>query len=113
MIRLKQHRVLWTTITSTKLNMDFFNELPMFYVLAALIPIATYLFYLAILPKPLPGIPYNTNAASNPLGDIPEMMRYVLRTKRIFVTASLNRMLLTCYLTNDVIVLAHLPHHPP
>ncbi|KAH9232950.1 hypothetical protein K456DRAFT_1772499 [Colletotrichum gloeosporioides 23] len=37
-----------------------------------------------LLPKPLAGIPYNEKAASHVLGDIPEMMGYVLRTKRMF-----------------------------
>ncbi|KAF5523521.1 Cytochrome P450 monooxygenase TRI13 [Colletotrichum aenigma] len=37
-----------------------------------------------LLPKPLAGIPYNEKAASHVFGDIPDMMRYVLRTKRIF-----------------------------
>ncbi|GKT65195.1 cytochrome P450 [Colletotrichum tofieldiae] len=40
--------------------------------------------YQRLRPKPLQGIPYNQGAASKLLGDIPEMMGYVLRTKRIF-----------------------------
>jgi hypothetical protein len=47
--------------------------------------IALYIAYRAILPKPIPGIPYNKDAAGKLLGDIPEMMSYVMRTKRIFV----------------------------
>ncbi|KAJ4248476.1 hypothetical protein NW762_012813 [Fusarium torreyae] len=45
---------------------------------------ALYLAYRAILPKPIAGIPYNKDAAGKLLGDVPEMIRYVLRTKRIF-----------------------------
>ncbi|KAF1944332.1 cytochrome P450 [Clathrospora elynae] len=45
---------------------------------------ALFTLYQRVLPKPLPGIPYNRDAASKLLGDIPEMMGYVLRTKRIF-----------------------------
>ncbi|KAH9903589.1 cytochrome P450 [Xylariomycetidae sp. FL2044] len=53
--------------------------------------LALYFAYRAALPKPLPHIPYNRDAASNILGDIPEMIRYVLRTKRMFCwLASLN-----------------------
>ncbi|KAJ4368080.1 hypothetical protein N0V83_006435 [Neocucurbitaria cava] len=52
--------------------------------LAGLVAIALYVAYTAIRPKPLPGIPYNLSAASKLLGDVPEMMGYVLRTKRIF-----------------------------
>lgn len=48
--------------------------------------VVLYVAYRAVLPKPLPGIPYNREAANSLLGDIPEMMRYVLRTKRIFVS---------------------------
>jgi hypothetical protein len=39
------------------------------------------------LPRPIPGIPHNQDAASNILGDVPEMMRYVIQTKRVFVSA--------------------------
>lgn len=45
-----------------------------------------YVLYRAALPKPLPGIPYNKEAAGKLLGDVPEMMGYVMRTKRIFVS---------------------------
>ncbi|KAF3769026.1 cytochrome P450 [Cryphonectria parasitica EP155] len=36
------------------------------------------------LPKPLAGIPYNRDAAQKLFGDVPEMMGYVIKTKRIF-----------------------------
>lgn len=45
-----------------------------------------YLVYRAALPKPIPGIPYNKNAASKLFGDVPEMLAYVMRTKRMFVS---------------------------
>lgn len=45
-----------------------------------------FLGYRAALPRPLPGIPYNENAAHKLFGDVPEMMSYVTRTKRIFVS---------------------------
>ena len=51
----------------------------------AIVSIALYVGYRAILPKPLPDIPYNKNAAGKLFGDVPEMMRYVMRTQRIFV----------------------------
>lgn len=44
-----------------------------------------YIGYRAALPKPLPDIPYNHDAAGKLFGDVPEMMGYVKRTKRIFV----------------------------
>ena len=54
-------------------------------LLAGGIVLALYVVYRTIRPKPLPGIPYNRDAASKLFGDVPEMMGYVLRTKRIFV----------------------------
>lgn len=54
-------------------------------LLASGLAAALYLGYRAVLPKPLPGIPYNKEAANKLLGDVPEMIRYVLRTKRVFV----------------------------
>lgn len=55
-------------------------------LLAAVLFAASYTGYRAALPKPLPNIPYNRDAADRLFGDIPEMMGYVLRTKRIFVS---------------------------
>jgi hypothetical protein len=45
-----------------------------------------YMGYRAMLPKPLAGIPYNRDAAKKMFGDVPEMMGYVMRTQRIFVS---------------------------
>ncbi|KAI0448828.1 cytochrome P450 [Xylaria acuta] len=53
-------------------------------LLVALLAVALYLGRRAILPKPLAGIPYNRDAANKMFGDVPEMMGYVMRTKRIF-----------------------------
>lgn len=49
-----------------------------------------YLAYRAVLPKPLPNIPYNRDAAKMLLGDVPEMMSYVMRTKRMFVSPTIS-----------------------
>ena len=54
-------------------------------IILAIVSVVLYLGYRAVLPKPIPGIPHNENAAGKILGDIPEMMGYVMRTKRIFV----------------------------
>jgi hypothetical protein len=48
--------------------------------------VGLYAAYRAALPKPIPGIPYNKDAAHKLLGDVPEMMDYVKRTQRIFVS---------------------------
>lgn len=45
-----------------------------------------YLAYRAALPRPIPGIPYSEKAATKLLGDIPELLGYVKRTKLIFVS---------------------------
>lgn len=49
-----------------------------------------YFGYRAALPKPLPDIPYNHDAVGKLFGDVPEMMGYVKRTKRIFVSPSMS-----------------------
>lgn len=54
--------------------------------LLAGVVVAFYLLRRAVLPRPLKGIPYNADAAKKLFGDVPEMMGYVLRTKRIFVS---------------------------
>lgn len=84
--------------------------------------IALYFAYQAIKPKPLPGIPYNKDAAGKLFGDIPEMMGYVMRTKRIFVRT--NQLALasslgqhSSYLSRliciDRVVLVNITHYPP
>lgn len=55
-------------------------------LLVAVAAIGLYTLYRAVLPKPLEGIPYNKDAADKLLGDVPEMMGYVMKTKRIFVS---------------------------
>lgn len=62
----------------------------MFQSFEAVVPIGTifvvlYFLHRAVLPKPLEGIPYNKDAAKKLFGDVPEMMGYVMRTKRVFV----------------------------
>ena len=58
-------------------------------LLAAGIIFALSVLYKAALPKPLANIPYNRDAAEKLFGDVPEMMGYVMRTKRIFVGEAL------------------------
>jgi len=47
--------------------------------------VVLYAAYRAALPKPLPYIPCNQDAAGKLLGDLPKMMGYMSRTKRVFV----------------------------
>jgi hypothetical protein len=51
----------------------------------AVVLVLLYTLRYMLLPKPLPHIPYNTNAANKLLGDVPELVSHVIRTKRIFV----------------------------
>ncbi|KAL2181149.1 cytochrome P450 [Thermothelomyces heterothallicus CBS 202.75] len=60
-----------------------FSSLPGTLLLGALLA-GLYRLYRGALPKPLPNIPYNRDAANKLFGDVPEMMAYVMRTKRIF-----------------------------
>ncbi|KAH8896249.1 cytochrome P450 [Thozetella sp. PMI_491] len=43
-----------------------------------------YLLYYVLLPRPLPGIPYNKHATSTLLGDVPEILRRGRDEKHIF-----------------------------
>lgn len=54
-------------------------------LVSGIVLLVLWVLYRAALPKPLDGIPYNKDAAGKILGDVPEMMSYVMRTKRIFV----------------------------
>ncbi|KAK1751535.1 cytochrome P450 [Echria macrotheca] len=60
-----------------------FSSLVQTLIVAAML-VGVYVGYRAALPKPLPGIPHNRDAAGKLFGDIPELMSYVMRTKRIF-----------------------------
>lgn len=54
-------------------------------ILAA-IAIVAYLFYLLILPKPLPGIPYNISSAKHPLGDLLALSSHISNTNGSLIT---------------------------
>jgi hypothetical protein len=43
-----------------------------------------YLSYRWLLPQPIPGIPYNRNAASSIFGDMPALIKHVSQTKEVF-----------------------------
>ncbi len=54
-------------------------------VLVAIVIAGLYFLRRLMLPKPIPNIPYNHDAASKMFGDVPELMGYVMRTQRVFV----------------------------
>ncbi|KAK6824759.1 hypothetical protein PG987_012253 [Apiospora arundinis] len=53
-------------------------------LLCGVVLVGLILAYHAVSPKPLPGIPHNRDAEKKLLGDIPELMRYVMKKKQIF-----------------------------
>ncbi|KAK1834417.1 hypothetical protein QBC39DRAFT_344097 [Podospora conica] len=53
-------------------------------VLIAVVIAGLYFLRRRMLPKPIPNIPFNHDAASKTFGDVPELMGYVMRTKRVF-----------------------------
>jgi hypothetical protein len=44
----------------------------------------TYLFYQWLLPQPIPGIPYNKDAANRIFGDVPSALAHAVSTKQFF-----------------------------
>ncbi|KAI1385993.1 cytochrome P450 [Hypoxylon trugodes] len=66
---------------------DIFSLLQEPYALPAVYSIAAlsilYLLYLWVLPKPIPGIPYDESARRNLLGNLPEIREYVRKTGRL------------------------------
>jgi hypothetical protein len=52
-------------------------------VLIGTLFVAAFLFYRWLLPKPLPGIPYNPEAAKSIFGDIPSMLDHLKTHKTI------------------------------
>ncbi|EMD97751.1 hypothetical protein COCC4DRAFT_174025 [Bipolaris maydis ATCC 48331] len=58
------------------------NFLPWWLLAPVAIIVVTYLVYQAAMPTTLPGIPYKTISASRLLGDLPDMLSYMTRTKQ-------------------------------
>ncbi len=50
-------------------------------LLVTVVAVALWRLYLALLPKPIPGIPHNRASARNPLGDIPGFVLASARTR--------------------------------
>lgn len=73
------------SVKATFSDKMFSMNSPATLVVLGIISLCLCLAYRAILPKPIAGIPFNKDAAGRMLGDIPEMIAYVRRTKRIFV----------------------------
>ncbi|OQV07635.1 hypothetical protein CLAIMM_12040 [Cladophialophora immunda] len=55
-----------------------------YFIFIAVCIIILYTGYRRLLPKPIPGIPYNESATRSLFGDIPEMMNYMARTEEIW-----------------------------
>jgi hypothetical protein len=57
--------------------MSLLSFSPSLLALAAFCLTLIYVIYRAALPRPIPGIPYNKNAAKHIMGDVPEFLKYV------------------------------------
>ncbi|TDZ71621.1 Cytochrome P450 monooxygenase TRI13 [Colletotrichum trifolii] len=53
-------------------------------LLAGAVLLAAYLVYRTLLPRPIPGIPYNKKAAASLLGDMPELLGHSARTGEMY-----------------------------
>ncbi|KAF6837475.1 cytochrome p450 monooxygenase [Colletotrichum plurivorum] len=51
---------------------------------AVICVLVLYLLYRALLPRPIPGIPYNAEAAASLLGDMPQMIGHVKQTGEMY-----------------------------
>ncbi|KAE8356996.1 cytochrome P450 monooxygenase [Aspergillus coremiiformis] len=56
------------------------NQPPTFFAILSTGFLGLYLLYRALLPKPIPGIPYNEASAQRLLGDVPAIRAHVART---------------------------------
>ncbi|KAI8935716.1 hypothetical protein NX059_007237 [Plenodomus lindquistii] len=56
---------------------------PTSLILTTTVLAATYFFYLRLLPKPIPGIPYNPEATQSILGDVPSMLQHLKTSKTV------------------------------
>jgi hypothetical protein len=65
--------------------MDFLSVLnaPTTVVVTGTLFLATFLLYRWLLPKPIPGVPYNHEATTSLLGDIPSMMEHIKTHKML------------------------------
>ncbi|KAK1547697.1 cytochrome P450 [Colletotrichum paranaense] len=73
--------------------LDITNPIQWLTVLApftAVLPIL-YILYQIILPKPIPGIPYNKHAAKSIFGDIPDIKREPPGNLLIWIAAQSRR----------------------
>ena len=52
--------------------------------LVVICAIFLYVSYRRLMPKPIPGIPYNKSATRSLFGDVPEIMSYISRTQEIW-----------------------------
>ncbi|THW15465.1 cytochrome P450 [Aureobasidium pullulans] len=57
--------------------MSLLSFSPSLLALAAFCLTLIYVIYRAALPRPIPGIPYNKDAAKHIMGDVPEFLKYV------------------------------------
>ncbi|KAF7193519.1 Cytochrome P450 monooxygenase [Pseudocercospora fuligena] len=62
-------------------NMDMPTKIALIFGTTALV---VYFLYRSLLPRPIPGIPYNKDAANSVLGDLPAVLQYQKETGEVF-----------------------------
>ncbi|OAP64682.1 hypothetical protein AYL99_00654 [Fonsecaea erecta] len=55
-----------------------------YFIFIVVCVVFLYAGYRRLLPKPIPGIPYNESATRSLFGDIPEMMSYMAKTEEVW-----------------------------
>jgi hypothetical protein len=61
------------------------ENFPLVFILGGIVVLFVfYRLYLFLLPKPLPGIPYNKEALTSLLGDMPSMVGHINRTQEMY-----------------------------
>ncbi|KAK7977179.1 hypothetical protein PG988_004669 [Apiospora saccharicola] len=64
--------------------LDILYSLPAYAALGTALLISTYVVYCALLPKPIPGIPYHHASAARILGDAPAMVYHAQKHGTVF-----------------------------
>lgn len=65
-------------------KMDSYSILPStMAILSTVLFLGAFYLYRWLLPKPIPGIPYNKKAVGSILGDIPEMLEHLKHSKTV------------------------------
>jgi hypothetical protein len=72
-------------VQTSKQNMSFFSTMnsPATLAITGALFLAAFFFYQWLLPKPIPGIPYNDEAVKSVFGDVPSMLKDLKGSKSL------------------------------